>query len=230
MKLDRRLTIGQTEYHVIEERVLLVLNDAGTAQFLIDGKGDTINEGSAVAFDIGYASHETMSQLFLGYVEQSVKVDSRRVRLFCREWAHVLKARLPLSLRHPTLKDVLTAMHAATGLNFALPEQKYSTTKVPHFDNVGNGYQAIRTLGRVFKIDDVIWQQQGQGVIYVGSWADSRWPDRAVTFPESLFKAHLSSKSAEIAAIESLRPGVLMNNRRLTRVEFSGSTMIITWA
>lgn len=229
MKLGRVLTIGDKTYPLIEERVLLALNAAGRAQFMIDAGGDTIAPYTPIALDIGYTQHATMSRLFLGYIEQVVKVDTRRVRLFCRELSAVLQASLPLNLRHPTLKDVLTAVHARMALNFSIPEQKYSTTKVPHFSNLGNGYQAIDTLGRVFSIDDFIWQQQGGGVVYAGSWADSRWNGREVAFPETMFKAHLSSQSAEIAAVPELRPGAVINGKRLTKVEFAANSMMLTW-
>jgi hypothetical protein len=229
MKLNRYLTIGQKTYPVIEERVLLVLNDAGRAQFTVDAGDDAIAPGSPVVFELGYAQHAELSQLFLGYVEQSVAVGPRRRRLFCREWAAVLQMSVPLNLRHPTLKDVLTAIRAATQLNFSIPEAGYSTAKVPHFANLGNGYQALAAIGRVFAIEDYLWQQQGGGLVYVGSWPDSRWPERAVAFPDSIFRAHLSTQSAEIAAVPALRPGVLLNGSRLTRVEFAGTAMTITW-
>lgn len=229
MKLTRVLMIDGKAYPLIEERVLLALNGSGRAQFMIDSDGETIEPYTQVTLDIGYTQHDSLSRLFLGYIEQSVQVDARRVRLFCRELSAVLQARLPLDLRHPTLKDVLTAIHAVTKVNFSIPDKKYSTTKVPHFANLGDGYQAISTLGRVFEIDDYIWQQQGGGVVYVGSWADSRWPDRAVQFPETMFKAHLSSQSAEISAVPALRPGVVMNGKRLTKVEFMANAMMLTW-
>ena len=119
--------------------------------------------------------------------------------------------------------------HAYSELNFSIPDQKYSTTKVPHFSNLGNGYQAVETLGRVFEIDDYIWQQQGGGQVYVGSWADSRWKGRDVELDDLMFKAHLSSQSAEIAAVPGLMPGAVVNGKRLTHVEFAANSMMLTW-
>lgn len=229
MKLRRRLLIGNTEYPVIEERVLLQLNTAGKAQFVIDSQGASINPFDVVSFDLGYTQHFEYSRLFLGYIDRVVKAGPRKVKLFCRELSGILSAPMPLELRLPTLNDVLTSMHSYLQLNFAIPDQSYSTTKVPHFKNLGDGYQALSTVGRVFRIQDFIWQQKNNGVVYVGSWADSRWPDRGVQFPERLFKEHLSSQSAEIAAVPGLMPGAVMNGRRLSRVEFSGNSMAVTW-
>ena len=135
-----------------------------------------------------------------------------------------------MELRQPTLKDVLTTIYEKTGLNFSIPEQSYSTTKVPHFKNLGDGYQAIKTIGRVFQIDDYIWQQQDSGVVYVGSWSDSRWPDRAAEIPTRFFNRQLSSQSAELATIPQLRPGALLNQKRLNSVELNGSFMVVTWS
>jgi hypothetical protein len=229
MKLKRVLTIGAKTYPLIEERVLLTLNGSGKAQFLLDAAGETIEAFKPIALDVGYTQHGLLSRLFLGYIEQAVKVDARRVRVFCRELAAVLQGRLAMNLRHPTLKGVLKDVHAQTQLNFSIPDKGYSTTRIPHFSNLGNGYQAIDTLGRVFQIDDFIWQQQGGGVVYVGSWSDSRWKGREVVFPESMFKAHLSSQSAEIAAVPEIRPGAVMNGKRLIKVEFAGNAMTVTW-
>lgn len=229
MKLIRKLTVSDKTYPVIEERLLLELNTAGRAQFMIDAPGFNPARFSAVAFDIGYSQHGQLSRLFLGYVEQFVRVDARRVRIFCREWGGMLHADVPLNLRHPTVIDVLMAIHAETQLNFSVPEAAYSRKKMPHFAHVGTGYQALSLIGRVFGIDDMIWQQQGGGAIYVGSWADSRWPSRQVQFQESMFKSHLSSQTAEIAAVPELRPGAVVNGRRLKSLEFTGNSMLITW-
>ncbi len=229
MKLIRTMTVSDKTYPVIDDRVLLELNGSGRAQFTIDAAGQTFQPFSALAFDLGYSQHGSLSRLFLGYVETSVRLDSRRVKLFCREWSGVLRARVPLNLRHPTLTDVLTAIHGVTQLNFSVPDAGYSRKKVAHFDNVGTGYQALSQIGRVFGIDDLIWQQQGGGVVYVGAWADSRWPSRGVQLPESMFKQHLSSQSAVIAAIPELRPGAVVNGRRLTRLEFADNSMVMTW-
>ena len=228
MKLVRRLTVGESVYPVVEERIKLELSGSGRGQFLLDAPGASFERFQAVAFDLG-SQHGELSRLFLGYVDQSVRVDSRRVKLFCREWCGVLAANVPLNLRHPSLADVLTAIHAVTQLNFSVADRDYSRRKMPHFANVGTGYQALSLLGRVFGIEDLIWQQQGMGVVYVGAWADSRWPARQVQFPESMFKAHLSSQSAEIAAVPELRPGAVVNGKRITNLEFAGNSMVVGW-
>lgn len=229
MKLIRQLTIGSKTYPLIEERVTLALNDAGRAQFTIDAGFDSIASWQPVALDIGYSQHGTLSRFFLGYVESVVAVGERRARLFCREMTGALAAALPMELRHPTLVDVLTAVHDKTGLNFSIPDKAYSTTKIPHFKNLGNGWQAMTGAARAFQIPDFVFQQQGGGVVFVGSWSDSRWASRSVSLPASMFMTQLSSRSAEIAALAELRPGAMMNGNRVNRVEFMQNSMIVSW-
>ena len=56
-----------------------------------------------------------------------------------------------------------------------------------------------------------------------------RWADKQVELPPSLFTAHLSNNSATLAAIPSLRPGVMLNGNILTQLDFSGNQMGLKW-
>jgi hypothetical protein len=227
VKLDRTLTVGGTAYPVIEERVLLDLAAPGRAQFLINGQDAAENQ--PVTFDIGWGMNRAASRLFDGYVEQVVKVDGKRMRLFCREYAALLANTLPLNLRHVTMTDVLGEITRITGLRFSPGAGGYATTKAANFYNLGSGYQAMAALSRVYRIQDYIWQQQGDRIIYAGRWSDSRWNGRDIEIPEDAFDAHLSNRSASIVAIPQLRPGVKLNGNVITRLEFSGHFMEIQW-
>lgn len=228
MKLNRQLNIDNASYPVIEERVILDLDSPGRAQFLIDAGDKPITAKQIVSFSLGYGGQGDMQRLFFGFIDQVNTVD-RRQQLFCRELSATLFAPLPLDLRHVTLIDVLTEIHALTGLAFSVGDGDYSTKKVANFYNLGNGYQAMQSMAKVFAIKDYIWQQQGHGVIYAGSWQDSRWADKPVTLPPSLFTAHLSNNSATLAAIPSLRPGVMLNGNIITQLDFSGNQMGLKW-
>jgi len=229
MKLNRKLYIADQTPQVIEERVVLQLNSPARAQFVIYSPNlqPTINQ--AVAFDIGYNQQDNSQRLFLGYVEKVVPQVSGKYQLFCRELSAVLNNPLPLSLRHCSLKTVLKAVHEKTGLNFSIPEQDYSENLIANFFNLGNGYQVMQQLGKVFKIPDFIWQQQGKGIIYVGSWAQSRWANREVVLPADVFNQQSAQNSAKILAIPALRPGVELNGLRIDQIEFSGNHMVISW-
>lgn len=93
--------------------------------------------------------------------------------LVCRELAAILANPLPLNLRHFDLRGVLAAISSKTGLCFRVPERPYAQTKAPLFYSLASGYLAMDSLAQVFSIPDFIWQQQGDGEVFVGSWADS---------------------------------------------------------
>lgn len=228
MKLDRQLNIGNTPYPVIDDRVLLDLASPGRAQFSIDAGDKPVEAKQVVSFTLGYAKHDTMQRVFLGYIETVNTVD-RRQKLFCRELSATLYAPLRLDLRHVTMHEVIAEIHNRTALTFAVGDGEYSNKKVANFYNLGNGYQAMQSMQRVFNIEKYVWQQQGHGVIYAGSWQDSRWADLPIEVPAEMFTEHLSNNSAKLVAIPALRPGVMMNGNIVTKIDFSGNGMEVTW-
>jgi len=228
MKLDRQLNINNTPYHVIEDRVVLDIDSPGRAQFLIDAADQPVAAKQIVSFTLGYAKHDTMQRVFLGFIEAVNTID-RRQKLFCREFAATLFAPLPLDLRHVTMPEVIAEIHNRTGLTFAVGDGDYSRKKVANFYNLGNGYQAMQSMARVFGIKDYLWQQQGHGTIYAGSWRDSRWADLPIDVPAEMFTDHLSNNSAKLVSIPALRPGVKLNGNIVTQVDFSGNQMVVTW-
>lgn len=228
MKLIKTLTIGSKAYDLVAEDVVLEVNSAGRASFTIDTLLDEIKPFTAISLDIGYTQHEHDSRLFVGYIETVNPKDRRQSVLFCREFVGVLANPLPLSLRHPSMRDVLTAINDKSGVNFAVPEEAYAAFKIPHFSNIGNGYHALAHIGRAFKIEDYFWQQQADGAVFVGSWNDSAWPDREVDLPDDWFTDQYD-KTAQIPALPSLRPGATINGLRIKQVRFSGNFMTVDW-
>lgn len=228
MKLDKLLTIGQKAYTLADDEVVLEANSAGRASLTIDTEGDEIKPFTAMSLDIGYSQHGHASRFFVGYIESVNPRDRRSSLLFCRELPGVLAKPLPLSLRHPTMRDVLTAMHEKTGLNFAVPSSDYATAKIPHFQNIGSGYHALEHVGKAFKVGDFFWQQQADGVIFCGSWDDSPWPDREVELPDEWFTDQYA-KTAKIPALPSLRPGAILNGQRVKLVTLMGNFMGVEW-
>lgn len=83
-----------------------------------------------------------------------------------------------------------------------MPDKPYSGVKTPFFYSLAAGYQAMDSLARVFNIPDFIWQQQGDGEVFVGSWADSFFGVRPpLQLPEELFDDYQGNQSAMIAAL-----------------------------
>ncbi|WP_417436719.1 hypothetical protein [Idiomarina abyssalis] len=87
----------------------------------------------------------------------------------------------------------------------------------------------MEMLGNVFSIDDYVWQQRRDGLVYVGAWSDGHWPDAPITIPGALLDKQLATQSAEIMAIPGLRPNYLLNGNRLTGIRMIESKMVVSW-
>jgi hypothetical protein len=170
-----------------------------------------------------------MQRFFIGLVTDVDYEAKGKVIVFCRELSWALHRPLPLNLRHVSLVDVLAHVESLTGLTFSVPDVAYAKRKVAKFFNVGTGYQALDSIGRVFGIDDYLWQQQA-GKLYVGSWADSRWAKLGnIEIEEALFASKQAKGMAKIAVLPQLRPGQLVNGVRLKSVQLQNSFMDLEW-
>ncbi|KAB2524847.1 hypothetical protein BJN42_26680 [Pseudomonas koreensis] len=226
MKLHKVLTINGQPFEVVSDEVRLDLHTPGRASFRI--KSATAQRG-LVCLDIGY-NDKPLQRHFLGYIEQCTAANGLEQVLFCRELTATLSRSLPLGLRHVDLPAVLSEITRSSCLRFRLPATGYAKVRVPYFYSLGTGVQALDSLGRVFSIPDFIWHQQGDGDVYVGSWADSYWGTRpALQLPAELFGAHLGNQSAEVAALPGVRPGALIDQGRITSVTLADTKMVLKW-
>ena len=110
-----------------------------------------------------------------------------------------------------------------------MPLSDYMDNQFPYFYHLGDGYHAMDAIGQVYSIPRYLWQQQGDGSVYVGSWFDSRWSENPVTIPDSLFTQHMSTNSASIAMMPSVRPGAQFNRGIIDSVQLISETMVISW-
>ncbi len=208
MKLLKRFTVNGVEYPVVAEEVRLDLDRPGVATFQVWAEERL--EGQ-VEFALGWNMQSSLTQFFAGEVATSTPVDARQQKLFCRELSARLDKASPVALRHPTMRQVLAAYAEQTGLAFIVPDKPYADTKVPAFNGFGSAYHAMQSLGDVFHIDDYVWLTQGNGKIFAGSWADSRWKGREVEIPQEMLKKISADGSRTIAAVPGLRPGCVVN-------------------
>ncbi|OLF56573.1 hypothetical protein [Pseudomonas chlororaphis] len=227
MKLHKVLTVAGKPYVLVKDEVRLDLRNPGRATFTIQASGPV---KGLVTLDIGY-NESTLQRHFIGYVERCTGANSVQQVLFCREVAAILGNPLPLNLRHVDLRAVLGEISEQTGLCFRVPERSYASVKAPFFYSLAAGYQAMDSLARVFNIPDFIWQQQGDGEVFVGSWADSFFGARApLQLPIELFDGYQGNQSAMVAALPGLRPGATINQgERITNVTLVHSQMAIKW-
>ena len=230
MKFNRQLLIANQSKHIVSERIMLHSSMPGQAWFTVAKDDQALATRQIVQFDFGYSHQNALRRWFIGYIEKMVPEPDQRIRLVCRELSTVLATPLSLNLRHVSMRDVLKEISRITALSFSIPEADYADRQVANFYNIGTGYQAMDLIGRVFNVPDYIWQQQGNGVVFAGSWAQSRWSELGdVVVQDSLFDRHSANESARIAAIPQLRPGVILNGHRLSRIEFQGNHMVVSW-
>lgn len=227
MKLHTVLAIDGAHFVLVEDDVRLDAKSPGRATFTVQSPEPV---KGLVTLDIGY-NEGTLQRHFIGYVERCSAANRVEQVLFCRELTAILANPLPLNLRHVDLRAVLSKISEQTGLRFRVPDQPYASVKAPFFYSLAGGYQAMDSLARVFNIPDFIWQQQGNGEVFVGSWADSFFGTRPpLQLPVELFDGYQGNQSAMVAALPGLRPGATINQGELiTSVTLADSQMGIRW-
>jgi len=227
MKLHKVLSINGERFDLVSDEVRLDLHTPGRASFVVK-TGKPLK--GLVTLDVGY-NDKPLQRHFVGYVERSTTANRLEQVLLCREVAAILERPLPMGLRHVTLSEVLLEVSKHTGLRFRVPDADYAKTKAPYFYSLATGIQTMDSLGQVFRIPDFIWHQQGDGEVYVGSWADSFWGDKPpLQLPVELFDNYQGNRSATVAALPGLRPGATINQgERITAVILTGTEMAIKW-
>lgn len=226
MRLHKRLAVAGEPVVLIDDDVRLNLFSPGRAALTVKSAKPL---HGLVQLDLGYRT-DNLQQFFLGYVVTSTTVDGERQKLFCRELTAALAQRVPLSLRYVTLAGVLGAISAITGLEFVSGRGSYTDRKAPAFYSAGAGYWVLDRLAQAFNIPQLIWQQQGDGKVFVGSWADSFWAGRRLELPPGLPSKFGVANRAQIPCIPRLRPGVLLNGHYVQQVTLAGNFMNLTWS
>ena len=225
MKIIKSLTVDDEPHNLIEDDIRLELCSPGRASFIV--VSDKPLTG-IVIYKAGWSDGKTYTW-FIGYVESSITINPQQQKLFCRELCATINRFLPLGLRHVAAKDVLVSLTEQTDINFIIPSAGYMDQTSPYFYHLGDGYQAMDAIGRVYQIPQFIWQQMGDGSVFVGSWQDSRWAKHSIQIPDNLFTGHLSTNSASIAMIPAVRPGVRFNRGIIHAVQLKQESMVISW-
>jgi len=219
-----RAYINDEKVDMKDHWVVLQSSTPGTCQITVNQKADKLAQ---VKVDLGWG--DVVDRVFSGYVERAMPSVNGWYTLFCREWSASLAYNLSVMLRHPTMRQVLDEITAQTGIEFVIPSAGYADTAIPCFYSDCSGYAMLNNIGRAFKIDDFVWYQQGNGKVYVGSYADSFWADKPVKIANGLMTDHQAGKTATIPAAPMVRPNVTANDERITAVEFKGTNMQISW-
>ncbi|MGS0824824.1 hypothetical protein ACVBIO_03350 [Shewanella sp. 0m-8] len=219
-----RATVNAKQVELKNHWLVLKSDSPGTCQITVNTK---VNRLDKVALDLGWG--EMVDRVFIGYVERVMPAVNGWYTLFCRELAASLAFNLSVMLRHPTMRQVLDEVSAQTGLSFVVPDKAYANASIPCFYCDGSGYEILDNIGRAYQIPDFIWQQQGNGQIYIGSYQDSYWHNKPVVIPNALMTNHQAGRTATMPAAPMVRPNVTANNERIKSVEFKQTEMIISW-
>lgn len=228
MRFQQSLFIDGQEYQIIENNVFLELSSIGRAVFTI--KSESKPPRGVIFYDCGYTDGNYY-RFFVGLVREIVKRDTRSWVIHCREISLALQLNCPISLRNCTLLDVLADISKTTRLNVSTKESAdYATKLVPRFANTGNALHAIRLIGSVFDIEDVVWYQTKDGNIWIGDYQDSEWAKKQdITIPDKFFIKQQGSNMATLPAMPALRPGVRLNDFRLTEVNLQENEVHLKW-
>ncbi|HEI9850104.1 hypothetical protein [Serratia ureilytica] len=226
MKPIITLQIDAETVPVASHELVLDLNACGRG--FITAETDQASIGKLIRVNVGY--NDQTLRWFTGYVERDQAADNGFRRLFVRELVGVFEKSWPLSVQHPTLRQVAEKLAAESGLAFILPDGKaYTDTPIPHFVHSGTGWQLLSNLGRAFGITDYIWQQLPDGTVWLGAWEDSRFANLPIDIPNEYAKAAGAGNSITLPAIPSIRPGVMANGQRITRVALKDDDVTLTW-
>ncbi|HDL7822548.1 TPA: hypothetical protein PXP39_000339 [Yersinia enterocolitica] len=226
MKSVVTLRIGDDEIAAHSLNLSLSLSGCGLGFITVLTEQNCI--GKLVRLDLGY--NASIYRWLTGFVERSAPAENGAQRLMVRELVGVFERSWPCSLQHPTLRDVTDTVGKATSMRFVLPENTaYTDTPIPHFQHNGSGSQLMLNLGRAFSIPDYVWYQLPDGTVYVGSYADSRFAQTPVDIPQDFAQGGGGGNSLTLPLIPAIRPGVIVNGRRITKVDVSDDTMTLNW-
>lgn len=229
MKLDRTLKIDGTEYPLVDADVSLALSEIGRASFIVQSREEPPH--GIVTFDCGYADGR-FYRYFLGKITHAVRRDAKSWTLQAREVCMALELPCPVSLRNCYIMDVQREITRVTTLNFRMLHSDYASTEVPRFANsdTGDALHALNSIARVFRVPDFVWFQDLDGKIWLGNWAHSFFAERGnIEIPDKLFTRQQAANMATLPAIPSLRPGALVNGKRLQGVRLMGHEVHLSW-
>lgn len=225
MKTTVALQLGSAPAAVSDYRLALELNACGRG--FITAECDRDCTGELVRLDLGMG--DKTWRWFTGFVERCGPAETGFKRLAVRELAGALQMPCAISLQHPTLRDVCDALQDKSGLTIFTPDAEYVRAKIPHFKSAGSGLFTVASLGSVFAVPDYCWYQLPDGTVFVGSYADSRFAGAPVDIPEAFASGGSAGNTLQMGLIPAVRPGVIVNGQRITRVEAGNSDMLLSW-
>ncbi|MEZ9233234.1 hypothetical protein AB4259_19355 [Vibrio amylolyticus] len=226
MKLEKRLFVSGQEVTLANNQVSLLHSIGSSAIFVY--KHDTApQQYASVRFDIGF--DEKTALWFEGTIDKVYPSVNGSHKILVKEHSAILSKRWPVSIEHPTMRDVLTYLGKQVGLTFALPENAtYTDKQIPNFTSQGTGYQCLKAIGKAFNVPDFIWFQNTDQTVYIGAFEHSRFFNKNVTLPPE-FTIKQAGNTITFAPFPVLRPGAIVNGKRVKRIDLINDEMTATW-
>lgn len=227
MRPVKRLYLSSDEIHLADLQLVIELSACGRG--FITAKTETDYTGKVVRIDAGYS--DQLYRWFTGYVERSQPAENGYQRLFVRELVGIFDKPWPCSFQHPTLRTITDWLTEHSGLTFTLVDgAAYTDKPIPHFTHSGTGFQLLAALGPAFGIDDYIWYQLPDGDVFAGSAAHGMFAGKPVTIPDEFSQGAAAGDAMKLALVPSLRPGVVVNEKRVSSIRLYNDEMTLTWA
>lgn len=228
MKILKNIVIGNIQKQLISTNIILELSACGRGFVVVDAQQNESFINKTVKIDIGY--HNNVQRWFTGYVESEQVAQTGTKKLMVRELIGIYAKKFDCSFQHPTIKIITDYLTANYHLAFDLPNADYINTKIPHFKHSGTGFHLLNAIGHAFNINDFIFYQKQSGVIYLGSHNDSYYFDKNIDIGDNLNKSALktaSVNSVTLPFIPKIRPGVILNNRRVKQVNLADDELTL---
>lgn len=225
MKIVKHVYINNEYRQLASNLMVLELSAGGRCALTVEGD---VEQGAMVNIQLGV--DDNIAQWLTGYVTKSNPAERGYSRIMVRELCYLLNSPLSVSIQHATFKDVLLRLTELTKIKFVLPEKAdYLNTQIPNFTAAGTGYQILKDAGRAFGIPDFCWFQQTGPFVWVGSYQHSLWADKPVTIPVEVSDVTKGGNFLKTVVIPSLRPGVIVNSQRITKVTIEDDSMTLEW-
>ncbi|HAS6319028.1 TPA: hypothetical protein I7235_01500 [Vibrio vulnificus] len=225
MKLTKRVFINNEEYELASHKVSLKLSLGSKAIFNINTDKPP-KRFDLVRFDIGY--EQDTAPYFEGFVNRVEPSERGSYKLTVKENCGVLSNRLPISIEHPTMKDIFAVIEEKTGLDFELPDSGYADKVIPNFVHQGDGYQCLDRIGKAFKVPDCVWFQRTDQRVYFGAYEDSLFFKKPMEIDHD-FTDRQNANSVTLVPFPMLRPGRVAFGKRIIRVDLIGDEMTAFW-
>ena len=152
MKAHKIILINNSKYDIVSDSITLEYNSAGRAVFVIQAS-ENFNDQLVQL----YITNEFYlpEPYFTGYVEDSIQIDDKQQRIFCRELDYCLNSRAPISLRNQPLENIVKNLELKSNLTFNLLKGVWEKKVIPNFINIGCGYDAVDQIKNLAQLPEL---------------------------------------------------------------------------